>query len=348
MVSLLDKEYTKQYNVALKNIDQKFSNYYTKLTFHVENMYVVDAQEELAIYFVYGNLINIGNSKVQEYGFIVKRDIQNLLFTILPYDYIIDNNLGESKIAKQNLDKLKNTKIESQDANYYVSDAYDDEYIAKYYFNIYKTNLQGNVEEIYRKMDKNYREKRFGTLQDYKNYVSENYKELLKCNVNQYNTEIENEDTNYICKDQFGNYYIFKEQEIGQYTLTLDTYTLDQEKFNQKYEAATNREKVAMNITKFFQMINTKDDKSAYAVLSNNFKNRYFKTEEAFKQYIKTNLYSYNEINLVNFSDEISGIFTYYIEVANKENEKSKKIKMNIIMELLENRQYRISFETID
>jgi nanoRNase/pAp phosphatase (c-di-AMP/oligoRNAs hydrolase) len=91
-------------------------------------------------------------------------------------------------------------------------------------------------------------------------------------------------------------------------------------------------------------MINSKDYKTAYGLLAEGFKENKFKTEDAFKQYVKENLYSYNKVNLVKFSDEISGVYTYYIEVYNKEDEKAPKIKMNIIMQLLDGTKYKISF----
>lgn len=348
LYDLIDKDYIKQYNLTMQNIDNKFSNYYKEIEFNVEKMYVLDAQEDLAIYFVYGNLIDVSDKKSSEYGFIVKRDTKNLAFTILPYDYMLENKYNENEILNKNLDKIKNTTIEAKDTNLYTSNAYDNEYISEYYFNVYKTNLETNVDAIYNKLDKEYREKRFVNLQNYKNYVASNIATLQKCNINQYSVEEKEEYTNYICMDQFDNYYIFKETNIGEYTLTLDTYTLEQEKFNEKYEKATNNEKVAMNITKFFQMINMKDYKSAYSLLSSGFKNRNFTTQEKFEQYIKSKFYNYNDVNLVNFSDKISGVFTYYIELSNKEKEESPKIKMNIIMELLEGSNYQLSFEIVD
>lgn len=348
LYNLLDTDYIKQNKLTIQNIDKKLSNYYTSLNFQIKSMYVLDSEEELAIYFVYGNLINTNNKKVENYGFIVKRDTQNLKFSIIPYDYMVDNGYEETLIESKNIDSIKNSSINENDNNYYTSNAYDDEYISNYYFNMYKENLQFNVENIYNSMEKEYREKRFGTLQNYKEYVTKNYKELLKCNLNQYVAETEDNFTNYICKDQLGNYYIFKETNIGEYTITLDTYTLKQDKFNEKYKTATNNEKVGMNISEFFQMINAKDYNSAYSVLSNSFKEKNFKSQDSFEQYIKTKLYSYNDVNLVNFSDEISGVFTYYIEVSNKENENDTKIKMNIIMQLLENTEYQLSFEIID
>lgn len=348
LYNLLDTDYIKQNKLTIQNIDKKLSNYYTNLNFQIRSMYVLDAEEELAIYFVYGNLISTNNNKIENYGFIVKRDTQNLKFSIIPYDYMIDNGYEETLLESKNLDSIKKYSINENDNNYYTSNAYDDGYISNYYFNMYKENLQFNVENIYNSMEKEYREKRFGTLQNYKEYVTKNYKELLKCNLNQYVTETEDNFTNYICKDQLGNYYIFKETNIGEYTLTLDTYTLKQDKFNEKYKTATNNEKVGMNISEFFQMINAKDYKSAYSVLSSSFKEKNFKNQDSFEQYIRTKLYLYNDINLVNFSDKISGVFTYYIEVSNKENKNDAKIKMNIIMQLLEDTEYQLSFEIID
>lgn len=349
LYNLLDTEYVKESNLSLNNIDKNFSAYYVKnLDFQTTEMYVWDIEDSLTIYFVYGNLINTNKNTIEAYGFIVKRDTENLLFTIMPYEYMMKNDYKQNKIQEIKVsDKLKE-RIQKNDNNFYTSNAYDNQYVSNYYFNIYKTNLQFNIDSIYNSMDTEYREKKYKTLQDYKNYVSKYYDQLLKCNLNQYIVEDYEDYKKYICKDQFDNYYIFKESEIGKYTLILDTYTLVQEKFNEKYKTATNREKVSMNINKFFEMINTKDYKSAYSVLSDNFKSTNFRTEEVFERYMKGNLYSYNEVNLVDFSDKISGVYTYYIEISNKENNNDKKIKMNIIMELKEDISYKISFQIID
>ena len=348
LYNLLDQNYVDHNKLTIDNIDNSLSKYYTNVEFQTKEMYALDVTEHYLICFVYGDLINIENRTMQEYGFIVKRDTSNLTFSILPYEYMLEKGYTKAKIEKANLDNIKNSSIIENGDNYYTSDAYDSEYIANYYFNIYKNNLQFNVESIYNSMNKEYREKRFGNLQNYKKYVSKHYKDLLKCNMNKYTTEINNDITSYICKDQFNNYYIFNETNIGEYTIMLDTYTIEQEKFKEKYEVATNNEKVGMNISNFFQMLNTKDYSVAYSMLSTNFKNNNFKTEELFEKYIKTKLYSYNDVTLINFSDEVSGVFIYYIEITNKENEKDPKIKMNIIMELLEDTKYRLSFEVVE
>lgn len=348
LYNMLDNKYKKQYNLTLNNIDNRFSKYYKDLYFDVKNMYVVDIEEENSIYIVYGDLVEKDKKIINTFGFIVIRNTQNLNFSILPYDYMEDKGYKEEKLYNLDMSDLKNIVVNQNESNTYMSDAYDDEYISNYYFNQYKTNLQYNIKENYNNLDSEYKQIKFPTLKSYQDYVENNFSELIKCNLKQYSVEKNNEYTSYICKDQFNNYYIFNETELGKYTILLDTYTsLDKEYLN-KYSKANNQEKVSINISKFFQMLNAKDYSSAYKLLSTDYKNNVFKTQSDFEKYIKEKLYSYNSVKFLTFSDKISGVYTYSVEILNAENESDKKVKMNIIMVLKENMQYELSFQMID
>lgn len=348
LYNMLDNKYKKQYNLTLNNIDNRFSKYYKDLYFDVKNMYVVDIEEENSIYIVYGDLVEKDKKIINTFGFIVIRNTQNLNFSILPYDYMEDKGYKEEKLYNLDMSDLKNIVVNQNESNTYMSDAYDDEYISNYYFNQYKTNLQYNIKENYNNLDSEYKQIKFPTLKSYQDYVENNFSELIKCNLKQYSVEKNNEYTSYICKDQFNNYYIFNETELGKYTILLDTYTsLDKEYLN-KYSKANNQEKVSINISKFFQMLNAKDYSSAYKLLSTDYKNNVFKTQSDFEKYIKEKLYSYNSVTFLTFSDKISGVYTYSVEILNAENESDKKVKMNIIMVLKENMQYELSFQMID
>lgn len=348
LYNMLDNQYKQQYNLTLNNIDNRFSKYYKDLYFDVKNMYVVDIEEENSIYIVYGDLVEKDKKIINTFGFIVIRNTQNLNFSILPYDYMEDKGYKEEKLYNLDMSDLKNIVVNQNESNTYMSDAYDDEYISNYYFNQYKTNLQYNIKENYNNLDSEYKQVKFPTLKSYQDYVENNFSELIKCNLKQYSVEKNNENTRYICKDQFNNYYIFNETEIGKYTILLDTYTSLDEEYASKYSKATNQEKVSMNIAKFFQMLNTKDYSSAYKLLSTDYKNNVFKTQSDFEKYIKEKLYSYNSVIFLTFSDKISGVYTYSIEISNAENESDKRVKMNIIMVLKENMQYELSFQVID
>lgn len=348
LYNMLDNKYKKQYNLTLNNIDNRFSKYYKDLYFDVKNMYVVDIEEENSIYIVYGNLVEKEKKTISTFGFIVIRNTQNLTFSILPYDYMEDKGYKEEKLNSVDMSELKNIEVNQNESNSYISDAYDEEYISNYYFNQYKNNLQYNIKENYDNLDSEYKKTRFPTLKSYQDYIENNFSDLIKCNLKQYSVEKNNENTRYICKDQFNNYYIFNETEIGKYTILLDTYTSLDEEYASKYSKATNQEKVSMNIAKFFQMLNTKDYSSAYKLLSTDYKNNVFKTQSDFEKYIKEKLYSYNSVIFLTFSDKISGVYTYSIEISNAENESDKRVKMNIIMVLKENMQYELSFQVID
>lgn len=345
---LLDSKYKKQYNLTIENLDSKFSKYYKNLYFNVESMYVLDSEEEVAVYFVYGNLVDKDSKKTEEYGFVITRNTQNLTFSVLPYDYMKDKGYEEDKLGTLDLTELKGITVEQNEGNGYTSNAYDDEYISNYYFKVYKENLQYNTKGIYSKLSEEYKQKRFATLNEYEKYINSNFSELVKCNLNQYNM-VENEDeTKYICKDQFNNYYIFDEKNVGEYTILLDSYTTLDNEYAEKYNKATNEEKVSMNISKFFQMINCKDYNAAYKLLGENYKNNAFKTQSDFEKFIKSNLYSYNSVTLLSYSDKISGVYTYTVEIANMENRSDKIIKMNIVMELKEGTEFELSFQIID
>ena len=339
LYALLGKEYKEQFKININNIDERFSKYYKETIFNIENMSVLDINEDISIYVIDGQIQY--NNNIENYEFIIKKDASNLTFAVYPQDYI--KAMGDLNAAVESIKNNNNIEIENKQYNTYTSQAYDDEYIASYYFNIYKNNIISNPEYIYNKLEKEYREKRFGTLQEFKNYVNENQNEIIRRQFAQYLVQENENSIEYVCKDQYDNLYIFKQLNLQEYSLTLDTYTLEQEKFNIEYQKATNQKKVMMNIDKFFQMINAKDYKAAYSLLNDEFKNKNFRTEEQFKKYIIENLFTYNDIKYINYSDEISSIFTYDIMITNK-LKNTEKANIKIIMQLKEGTDFVMSF----
>ena len=341
LYNLLGDEYIKQFNITVQNINNNFSKYYEINIFNIENMRGIDIDNNLSIYVIDGQIM-YNNNKTENYQFIVKKDSANLTFAIYPYEYI--NKTGSLEKAIEEIKASKQETIENKNHNLYYSQAYDDEYICKYYFNIIKNNIILNPEYIYNKLDKNYKEIRFKTLQDFENYIKEKQIKELYIQLKQYLVQ-ENDDgtISYVCKDQYGDLYIFKQKTINNYTLTLDTYTLEQPKFNEEYEKATNQKKVMMNIDKFFQMINAKDYKAAYSVLNDEFKNNYFKTEKDFENYMKQKVFLYNDVEYVKYQDEISSIYKYDVTIKNR-LDNSQEFDFSIIMQLKEGTDFVMSF----
>ena len=124
----------------------------------------------------------------------------------------------------------------------------------------------------------------------------------------------------------------------------LDSYTIENETFNEQYAKATNQQKVAANINKFFEMINAKDYTSAYKVLDTEFKNNYFKTEKEFENYIEQILYKCNSIEYLKFDDGIASVFKYNIKVINRFDSTQQK-DFAVAMQLKEGTNFVMSFE---
>lgn len=211
------------------------------------------------------------------------------------------------------------------------------------YMDNYKDKIRYDIETAYNLLDKDYREKRFGTIENYKSYVLENKDWLDVVAVDKYQLNYKDGYKEYVCIDRNGNYYIFKETAIMQYTLKLDTYTLESEEFVTQYNKADEQNKVMMNIDKFINMINNKDYKNSYALLSHSFKDNYFKTEEEYKKYIQNNFFEYNEETYTYYEKE-NNVHSYEIEIKDATGKDSNTITKTIIMKLKEGTDFVMSF----
>jgi len=345
--NMLDQNYIKEFGIT----KEKIYNDYKKIgesKLILNDIKYCDMSDSIKIYFVQGKNIEYQNSNKSEVRLMIITDYINNTFSILPWEYVQKYGYDKYEIGDSISLNFEVEEIQKNKNNVFAYKNKTKEDMIVEYFDIYKFKMLYDVESAYENLDVEYRNKRFGNLEEFKNYIKSRFSQIYISQIDSYISNNYDEYTEYVAKDQYGNLYIFKETNVGEFTITLDTYTLEQEKFNVEYKKATNKDKVIMNIDKFFQMINAKDYKTSYKILNNNFKNLNFKTEDSFKDYMKSKLYNYNDVAYINYSDEISGVFTYYIEISNRENKSDKKIKMNIVMQLLEGTDYTLSFEILD
>ena len=338
--NLFSDSYINNKKITKENVLNNVKLYDENLIFTPLKMKVLE-NENSNVYVAYGIVQNLQNKYIEDLYIIVSLDLKNKTYQIEPIDELY--NSIEDIVIENN-----NVIIKNNGFNSYITQKISNEFLCSEYLTLYKNLSLSKPEVIYNLMSNEYRNKRFGSLENFKNYIEENRKEIEKIKLSQYAVTNYDNYTEYIAKDQYENLYIFKETEFMYFTISLDTYTLEQEKFNTEYSKATNNNKVKMNIDKLFQMINAKDYNAAYEMLDANFKNTNFKTVQSFEQYMKSKLYRYNDISFIKFSDEISGVYTYSIEITNREDEFSQKIKMNIVMQLLENTNYKYSFEIVN
>lgn len=325
--------------IGLPDKYMRIDSIYTSRQTINEEEYMEDTN--INAYLVEGVFIDINKTEdsKEEFKIIVLIDEINSTFYIIPQKYIEKKNISINEGSALNI--YSESEIKDNTYNTYQTKAYTDQDICEEYFNTFRLNIEYDPESVYNKLDKKYREKRFENYNNFVKYIKDNDLKTIKIQsylVNRYDDYNE-----YVCKDQFGNYYIFNEIAVKDYTLTLDTYTLEQQKFNEEYNKATNQKKVMMNIDKFFQMINAKDYKSAYKLLDDNFKNNYFKTVDIFENYMKQRVFSYNDVEYVAYNGDISGIFTYKINLKNRLDD-TQQVEFSIVMQLKEGTDFVMSF----
>lgn len=334
--NMLAKEYISDNNITISNVLEKLELVNTEEPYYkIKEMYTQDGNI-VAIYYVYGQLKEdmFEDEKIDTY-FIVYVDNANVTYAISP----ITKEEYEKRIIKGT--ELKNEEIAKNENNKYNSMIVNDETITTQLLYDYKSKAMDNIEEAYAKLEEAYREKRFGDINRYKEYIDNSNTKYAV--LSQYQKTDKGDYIQYVCIDQNGNYYIFKETAVMNYTVILDTYTLELPEFIERYNQATEEEKVALNIQKIFNAIKEKDYKYVYDKLDNTFKANNFRTQDMLKEYIEEKLYNENTIEYVS-CDKNADIYIYKIKVRNKKDANAHEINMKMVMQLKQGTDFVTSF----
>ena len=99
--------------------------------------------------------------------------------------------------------------------------------MVKKYLNDHKNNILNDIEEAYNSLNKEYREKRFGSLDKYQKYVN-NFITMstYSMEVDKYSVSSMSGDKIFNIYDKSGNQYIIREKSIMNYEVYLDEYTV--------------------------------------------------------------------------------------------------------------------------
>ena len=346
LYDLLSKEYITEFEInkdevlneinILKNDgdeDKEYINY-------IDDMLVMQA-ENIYTYFCFGHLREEGSSTKTNYSLMVQLDTNKNTFCIYPDNYI--EKYGYNKNTKEYKPSIN--AIEENDNNRFNYLSMNEETLLRSMLNKYQDELVYNIEDSYDFIDEEYKKVRFQTIDQYKEYMKNNIKRIMSTIIDSYKKEEKEGYTQYVCKDKKGNYIIFKTTAVMQYTVMLDSYTLDLPEFLEQYNSTNNQGKTALNIQKFIQSINAKDYSYAYSKLADSFKNNYFKTEEDFEKYVKDTFFEVNKAEYGEFSVE-GNVNTYEITLSDQTGENTNKLTFNIIMQLQEGTDFVMSFGT--
>lgn len=332
----LGKKEKEEYDVTLDNIGIKTEKL-RKGKYYINEMNYIQESEDISIYLVLGQYIIDSNNK--EMNFIVAVDTKNMTYEIYDEKYYADHEYKNLQIGQEIQLNIK--EIEPNEYNQFKFKNISDENVILEYIAMYKEYAEKDIEKAYEMIDEEYRNKRFQTLDKFKKYIEENYENIFDTGIEKYHVSKKNGYTQYVCIDGNNNYYIIKEKSIMNYTMLLDMYTINTEEFSKNYAQSSNQKKVAYNIEKFINSLEGKNYYYAYNVLSEEFRNNYFPKQKDFEEYINNKIFEDNiiEYGAYNKEDEIN-----IYEILLRDINSTQENKLTIIMKLLENEEYVMSF----
>lgn len=336
-LNLLSEKFVKDNNITIHNLDQYVETFEEKVIFDALQMRYIRG-EQVENYIVYGIISSLNNEYLGDLYIIVNVDRERKTFSITP----IKSSSEYDSIDKINL-KYDYLEIQQNDNNIYTNRQMTYEEISKEYFSSYKRIIQVRPDIIYDYLQEDYKLLRFGTLENFKGYVEFNLNEIKGLQIQKYSVNNFENYTEFICMDQYQNVYIFDETNPMDFTLKLDSYTIISDKFKEAYDTSKEQYKVAMNIDKWIQMLNTRDYSHAYEVLDETFRNNNWASVEVFEQYMKEHFPLHYEVENVEYSNEGS-TYVQKINLTDVTGKDKNVISLNIIMQLEENYEFVMSF----
>lgn len=284
---ILDENYLKDetdsFLIKMQNEYKQDGTYSKQVIYklNIDDMYQYNLDSNLSLVLVEAKLNNT------ELNLLVKLDNANNTYSIFLNDYITKNNY-EKHMSVKNI-TIGKTKIQKNDYNSDISVDGTEKNVVVQYFSDYRMKMLNDTKSAYQKLDSEYAEKKFGQYSNFESYVNNNKNKIEVASIDKYQVVENKNGKEYVCVDENGKYYIFMEEEVGKYSVVLDTYTIDLPEFIEKYNSANEKTKVGLNIQKVFDAINNEDYEYVYNKLDNTFKKTNFKTVQEFANYAVQN-----------------------------------------------------------
>lgn len=353
--SLLNEKYISQNNITTTNVLQEsyklehgFEKFIAKKIYGKEISYDSEYQ-----YFVYGQVLGQDYSSIQNIYIIANLDFTNMTFNITfpnqinineqEYLDIINNLMTNNTGEYIYVSDSQNSEIKSNEYNSFTAINVQGQQILYYYLDNYAIMALYYPDIAYNLLDETYKNKRFGSLDAYKEYIRSSKANLLSCTIKEYNITQKEDYLQYFIIDTNGNYYIFKVTDVMEYNLMLDFYTVELEEINNKYDESNVQSKVAINIQKIVSALNNKDYQYVYNKLSDGFKDNHYRTLAEFQEYASNTFVGNFTLTFEKFNNE-GKIYIYDIALKDVKTRNNKQINMQIIMQLNDNRDFTMSF----
>lgn len=293
--------------------------------------------DNITTYITQIYLEDINNLNLEEKFYIVRIDSSNGTFSVEP---VLEKTNEIDKIVV----KDEQQKIEENDYNSYYLETISIERLVKIYMDHFINMTVKHPEIVYNKyLHEEYKIKRFSNVEEFKKYIERNKEEIEKIRATKYLVENEGEQKKYVLMDQYENTYEFYETKTMSYKVKFDIYTILSDNYKQTYKSANEQKKVMMNVNRWINMLNNRDYKAAYNLLDETYRNNKFGSEENFENQMRELLPSKYKVEYGDFSSE-GATYLQPITCKDIDNENSENINMTIIMKLLEETEFVMSY----
>lgn len=338
LYNVLDKTYIEENNITKQNIFEHVKIRDEQVEFTATQMNELIGEKN-SVYAVRGFLENSENKYIEEICFKVILNTDNTTYSIVPIENSKNKQLSEINLTLDNLDE-----IEANEDNRFVITNVSYSSLLTRYMVYYKNMALNYPDRAYELLDENYRKNRFANLEEFRKYIDIHKEEINNIKLDKYQINNYEDYVQYITLDTNSNYYMFQENGIMQYSLMLDTYTIDLPEFIEKYEKSDGENKVALNVEKIKNALNEYDYKYMYNKLDDTFKQNNYSTYNEFVQYIKGHLFDENEFEHKSIKQQ-GNVYVATILITDKNQMSSEAVEMNIIMKLNnESTDFSISF----
>ena len=331
---MLAKQYLQEMSINEEKITSKQNKYKINnenYNLNINNVYETDLNENTTIILVDAKL------NKQELQMLIKLDNNNNTYSIYLDDFIEKYNYNKD-MNKKDIN-INTEAIEANSFNSKIKVNTTETNIMSEYFVEYKSKMLNDTETAYELLNKEYKQKKYGSHENFENYIRNNKERLKYSSIEKYQVTENNGIKNYVCVDKDGKYYIFVEKDITHYEVILDTYTIDLPEFLEKYNNNDDEIKCGLNIQKLFDAINDEDYNYTYNKLDNTFKQNNFSNMQSFelyaKQYLKNKQIKHTKC------EKNGEIYIYAITlIDNNQNSEEK----TFVMKLLEGTNFVFSF----
>ena len=320
ILSLIDNQYLKENNINENNLQQITSKYKTDKAVIYSGTYEKKS-DNITLYNIKSN---IGDLYIK---------VEMINGTIDGKFDIIPEKLKDEEKLKEGIEENILNKVSFDGGT-------DNEIVQNLYLRFIYSCLN-DINEAYDLLDENYKNQRFTTLNEFTTYIR-SIKVDSESNINyQFNRNFYM--TEYRATDSLGNVFVFYYDNNTDYTVALDGYTEITNMQREKYKELDEDDKAKENLSYFIQAINTFDYQTAYSKLMETTKREFYPNQASFEQFIAQNLFTHNVLHISELSDNNENMYQFNIELHNQDN-LNEKVKLNIIVKLIENDDYEIAF----